>query len=43
MNKKDVQDLYEKIKRRPSGQSSAPSKSKAGCKSCGKVKWKPNR
>lgn len=41
VKKKDIQALYKQAKRRPRGQS-AKQVQKSGCKSCGKVTWKPS-
>ncbi|WP_377889520.1 hypothetical protein [Alkalihalobacillus sp. R86527] len=43
MLKKDIQDLYNKAKRRPRGKAHPSAPKKSGCKSCGKVTWKPNK
>ncbi|MYL63576.1 hypothetical protein GLW07_09445 [Bacillus hwajinpoensis] len=45
MKKKDIQALYKEVKRRRrSGlqETTQPTIKKPGCKSCGKVTWKPN-
>ncbi len=46
MNKKDVQALYNEVKRqRKTGLKTTKSSNakKSGCKSCGKVTWKPDK
>ncbi len=46
MKKKDIQALYKEVKRRRrSGlqETTQPTIKKSGCKSCGKVTWKPNK
>ncbi|WP_347550635.1 hypothetical protein ABFG93_03325 [Pseudalkalibacillus hwajinpoensis] len=44
MNKKDVQALYKEVKRnRKNNKRTDLTKPKKGCKSCGRVTWKPNK
>ncbi len=42
MKKKDVQALYREVKRQRRSGAQIGSVKKSGCKSCGKVTWKPN-
>ncbi len=45
MRKKDLQALYKEVKSRPrvGRPKSTKAATKSGCRSCGKVTWKPSR